>query len=269
MTGLRVVVLLCAFGAVIPIAFLGCAAGLPANRDGIQDLPAPGEEGATCLADGTCGQGLECLANVCAGVEGNASTEGEEEDQDEAEGENENEDADEPESEGEGQVEEEGQNQAEGEGQGEGEGEEEGEGPDEGEGGGETEGDGEAESEGEGEGDEGDEEGEEESEGDDDGNTFVMFHNNSGPMCLEALDWLDGVKPEHPTLVVEEHLTYEAGEIELLLKLEAQFQTSQGVSTSFEYLPIVFYEGQAFSGFNDEIAEAMEDLMLSAASGSP
>ena len=98
---------------------------------------------------------------------------------------------------------------------------------------------------------------------------LLIFHNNSGPMCLTALDWLDSMKLEHPTLVVEEHLTYEIGETELLAELEAQFKTSQGLSSSFEYLPIVFFQGQAFSGFNDEIAEALQALTASASSASP
>jgi hypothetical protein len=100
------------------------------------------------------------------------------------------------------------------------------------------------------------------------GETLLFFQNNSGPMCLAALDWLDSMKSEHPALVVEEHLTYEAGETELLAQLEAQFQSSQGVSTSFEYLPIVFFRGQAFSGFNDEVARMLEELLPAAAADS-
>jgi hypothetical protein len=88
-------------------------------------------------------------------------------------------------------------------------------------------------------------------------------------MCLEALDWLDSVKPEYPALVVEEHLTDEAGEIELLVQLEAEFRTSQGVSTSFEYLPIIFFQQEAFSGFNDEVADALQGLLLAVGDGSP
>ena len=88
-------------------------------------------------------------------------------------------------------------------------------------------------------------------------------------MCLAALDWLGRVRSEHPQLVIEEHLTYEAGEAELLAQLKAQYQASQGVSTSFEYLPIVFFQGQAFSGFDDDIAGALQELLLSVASASP
>ena len=99
--------------------------------------------------------------------------------------------------------------------------------------------------------------------------TLLIFHNNSGPMCLAALDWLGSVRSEHPALVIEEHLTYEAGETELLAQLKAEFQTSEGVSTSFEYLPIIFFRGQAFSGFNDEIVEALQELLPSVGSASP
>lgn len=116
--------------------------------------------------------------------------------------------------------------------------------------------------------DEGD--GESEGEGENgEGDTLLIFHNGSGPMCLEALDWLEGVRSRFPALAVEEHLTYEAGEAELLGQLEARFQTSQGVSRSFEYLPIVFFREQAFSGFNEEIAAALGELLPSASSDSP
>jgi len=94
--------------------------------------------------------------------------------------------------------------------------------------------------------------------------TLVIFHNNSGPMCMAALDWLSGVHAEHPALVIEEHLTYEAGEAELLVQLEARFETSRGVSTTFGYLPIIFVRQQAFSGFDDAVAEALEGLLSSA-----
>jgi hypothetical protein len=41
------------------------------------------------------------------------------------------------------------------------------------------------------------------------------------------------------------------------------------VSTSFEYLPIVFFQEQAFSGFDDEIAAALQGLLLAAEGASP
>jgi hypothetical protein len=108
-------------------------------------------------------------------------------------------------------------------------------------------------------------------EGEDEGEeiTLLIFHNNSGPMCLAALEWLDGAQAEHSTLVIEEHLTYEPGERELLAQLEAEYPTSQGVSTSFGYLPIVFFGEQAFSGFNEEVSQMLQDLMDVAEGASP
>ncbi len=41
--------------------------------------------------------------------------------------------------------------------------------------------------------------------------TLLVFHNNSGPMCRAALDWVARVESTHPDLEIEEHLTYAAG----------------------------------------------------------
>jgi ABC-type glycerol-3-phosphate transport system substrate-binding protein len=98
-----------------------------------------------------------------------------------------------------------------------------------------------------------------------DEDTLAVFHNNSGPMCLDALEWLADVQAAHPTLAVEVRLTYEPGATDRLLQFTALYGVSQGVSTSFEYLPIIFFQGQAFSGFDDEIAAALEALLTAAA----
>jgi len=97
---------------------------------------------------------------------------------------------------------------------------------------------------------------------------LLIFHNGTGPMCLEALDWLDSIRAQYPDLVIEEHLTYESGETNLLNQLTARFSQSQGVSTSFAYLPIVFYQYQAFSGFNDDVRDALAVLIDSAVASS-
>jgi len=97
-----------------------------------------------------------------------------------------------------------------------------------------------------------------------DEDTLVVFHNNSGPMCLDALDWLADVQAAHPDLAVEVRLTYESGETDRLLQFTTLYGVSQGVSTSFEYLPIIFFRGQAFSGFDAEIADALEALLATA-----
>jgi hypothetical protein len=90
---------------------------------------------------------------------------------------------------------------------------------------------------------------------------LLIFHNNTGPMCLQALDWLNTVRGQYPGLVIEEHLTVEAGQMDLLNQLTARFSQSQGVSASFAYLPIVFYQYEAFSGFNDDVRDALAALI--------
>ena len=97
---------------------------------------------------------------------------------------------------------------------------------------------------------------------------LLIFHNNSGPMCLEALDWLATMRSQHPGLVIEEHLTFEPGEMDLLNQMKAGFGGSQGVSPVFGFLPIVFFRGQAFSGFNDDIRDALAALIASAGGSS-
>lgn len=92
-------------------------------------------------------------------------------------------------------------------------------------------------------------------------NTLMIFHNSTGPMCIEALDWLDEMKVRYPALNVEEKLTYVQDDLTLLNQLRAEYGQSQGVSTSFAYLPIIFFREHAFSGFNDEVASAISRLL--------
>lgn len=89
----------------------------------------------------------------------------------------------------------------------------------------------------------------------------MVFHNNSGPMCLSALAWLDAIQSEYPGLVIEEHLTTEPTGLTLFMQLKTQYGQSQGVSTSFGYLPVIILGGQAFSGFNDEIQQSLTALL--------
>jgi len=91
--------------------------------------------------------------------------------------------------------------------------------------------------------------------------TMLVFHNNSGPMCMAALRWMEDAQARYSTLVIEEHLTTAEDEADLLEQLAAVFATSEGVSTSFQYLPIFFFKGRAFSGFDAEVKEAMERLL--------
>ncbi len=60
---------------------------------------------------------------------------------------------------------------------------------------------------------------------------------------LDALAWLETMQTEYPDLVVQEYLTttgkrFDPG------RLKLQYGQSQGVSTTFQYLPIIFYRAR-------------------------
>jgi hypothetical protein len=85
------------------------------------------------------------------------------------------------------------------------------------------------------------------------GRKIVVFHNGQGPMCKDAKAFLDGL--DYP---VEEHLTDERNFLPLLERYRVPHGQSEGVSTAFEYFPIIFVNGRAFSGFNDAVKAAIE-----------
>ena len=95
-------------------------------------------------------------------------------------------------------------------------------------------------------------------------NTLAIFNNGSGPMCLEALAWLETMQAAHPDLVIQEYLTTNAANLGILTELKSQYGQSQGLSTTFGYLPIIFFSGQAFSGFNEDVQAAITVLIESA-----
>lgn len=98
----------------------------------------------------------------------------------------------------------------------------------------------------------------EEPEKEPDTKKLIMFHNGRGPLCLEQLKFLEGIKPQYPSLVIEEHLTTEQGTRELLNQLKSEYDKSEGVSENFGYLPITFINNHAYSGFNSEVKEKLE-----------
>jgi len=102
-----------------------------------------------------------------------------------------------------------------------------------------------------------------------DAETLHIFHNNRGAMCLDAVAWLEGIQVQYPDLDVEEHLIDDPTEQDLLNQWKSHFDGSQGISTSFGFLPIIFYGGEAFSGFNDQIAQDLETLIASAQTPAP
>ena len=85
------------------------------------------------------------------------------------------------------------------------------------------------------------------------GDKLVIFHNGKGPMCKEALAFIAGL--DYP---VEEHLVGERDFLPMLERYGARFTKSEGVSDAFEFFPIIFIEGRAFSGFDAGVRAAIE-----------
>ena len=75
-------------------------------------------------------------------------------------------------------------------------------------------------------------------------------------MCLDFLDFLETI--EYDT---EEHLVGEADFWSGLNELKEEFGSSEGVSESFGYFPIIFIKERAFSGFNDAIRASISSLI--------
>lgn len=86
------------------------------------------------------------------------------------------------------------------------------------------------------------------------GNKIMMFHNGSGPMCLDALDFIKTL--DYP---VEQYLDYEEGFGDKLNKLKKEFDQSEGVSQVFGYYPIIFINDKAYSGFDNNIKQKILD----------
>lgn len=79
---------------------------------------------------------------------------------------------------------------------------------------------------------------------------IVMFHNGLGEMCIEAIDFF-----QENQISYREYLNTDPQFSALLTQYQVEYPTSTGVSTNYQYLPIIFYEGKAYSGFNEQIAE--------------
>jgi len=79
---------------------------------------------------------------------------------------------------------------------------------------------------------------------------ILMFHNGKGPMCLEAVSFLETI--DYPS---EQVLTTDPDFSQRLATEKAKFEQSEGVSDSFGYYPIIFVGDRAFSGFNEEIKD--------------
>ena len=85
---------------------------------------------------------------------------------------------------------------------------------------------------------------------------IVIFHNGTGPMCMEALSFLRTQGYEYTEyLNTDEDFSIKINEY------KADFEKSEGVSETFSYYPIIFIKGRAFSGFNQTVQESIENLM--------
>ncbi len=82
---------------------------------------------------------------------------------------------------------------------------------------------------------------------------LIMIHNDQGSMCVNQLKFLEDLKPQYSSLIIEEHLTTEQGTMEILKELKANYTASEGISKTFGYLPITFINNHAYSGFNREV----------------
>jgi len=86
--------------------------------------------------------------------------------------------------------------------------------------------------------------------------TVVIFHNNSGSMCLEALAFF-----EENGIAYEEHINTESDYSDYYNAYKATNSESEGISENYGYYPFIFYKGRAFSGFDADIESSLSGLL--------
>ena len=87
-------------------------------------------------------------------------------------------------------------------------------------------------------------------------NGVVVFHNGTGPMCLEMEEFFKENNIEY-----EEHLTTDTDFGTQLNAYKGDISKSEGTSESFGYYPIIFIGEKAYSGFNEEIGEEILKIL--------
>lgn len=85
---------------------------------------------------------------------------------------------------------------------------------------------------------------------------LIIFHNNTGSMCLEALQFL-----KEKGYKYTEYISSQDDFNVAMSKYKGSFTESEGFSKNFGYYPIIFVEGRAFSGFNGVVQSAIEQMM--------
>lgn len=88
----------------------------------------------------------------------------------------------------------------------------------------------------------------------DDPRRIVIFHNGTGPMCLDLLAFL-----KENNIDYEEHLNTDTDFVSQLNSYKKG--NSEGVSDSYGYYPIIFIGDKAFSGFNEEIEGSIRRIL--------
>jgi hypothetical protein len=84
----------------------------------------------------------------------------------------------------------------------------------------------------------------------------VIFHNNTGSMCLDALAFF-----KDESITYEQHLNTDSDYSSTLQTYKVSHPSSEGVSTDYGYYPYIFVKGKAYSGFNDEIGSEINELL--------
>lgn len=85
---------------------------------------------------------------------------------------------------------------------------------------------------------------------------IVVFENGYGQMCLDLKEYLE-VKDYAYT----DYLTSDVDFYNKLEEYKKNFKKSEGVSSRFEYYPIIFIGDKAFSGFNNEMKVKIEEVL--------
>ncbi len=84
-------------------------------------------------------------------------------------------------------------------------------------------------------------------------NSLVVFHNGKGPMCLDFLNFVKDI--DFP---VEQHIEGEDNFNEEFTSYKNRFASSQGVSKTFSYYPLIFLGDNAYSGFDEDIKSDLQ-----------
>lgn len=85
----------------------------------------------------------------------------------------------------------------------------------------------------------------------------IMFHNGTGPMCLDAIEFF-----ESNDIKYTEHLTSDPDfSVQLEIYMAKFNGESEGFSGDFGYYPMIFAGDRAFSGFDDVVERDLMEIL--------